>query len=79
MGPAMEGRKSKVKISRSQVFQGLRSGMTWLLPVTLLVVVLVLGKQTAMERFGQEGLESLRTRHPQVVSLFQSSFYFFYQ
>ena len=64
---------------RKGVALGLRSAIAWICLGLAYVVALSFYKSTTMDELASQALQSLKTgRHAKVTSLFQASFYFFY-
>src|SRR4051794_15220204 len=56
----------------------LRSAILWICVGLLYVGLLSWAKGYALQSFASRSLETLRPRHQKILSLFQASFYFFY-
>lgn len=71
MKAAMEGRWGR----RS----ALRSAIAWIALILAYVGALSFYKESLLNRFAEQGLAKVQTRHSKILSLFQSSFFFFYE
>ncbi len=57
----------------------LRVAIGWVCTALLLVLALSFYKQAELNRFSQDSIETVRTKHDVVLKRFQASFYFYYE